>query len=115
MVELPPEWVELSRRDYIDGEQFGKFVDAWGKKGDNDKFEKIIGVYFRKETKYPQGQVYVFEETEYGKTRLQQLAEKIRRQESVEKPILERSEGTMVGQANTSDEAIDRAFSQMDS
>lgn len=84
---------------------------AWGKRGHNSKFEKIIAVCFRKETKYQQ--VYVFEETEYGRTRLQRLADKIHRQESVEKPILEKREG--VGQAKTPDEAIESAFGHIDS
>lgn len=113
MVELPPNWEELSSRDYIDDEPHGRFVDAWGKVGDDGMYEKIVAVHNRKVKRY-QPKVYVFDEVDYQKTRLQKLAEKIKSGESVGKPVLDRNR-KCIGTANTPDEAMELAFSQIGS
>lgn len=110
MTKLSSQWEHLKgssviKNDFLDKTLFGSFVEAWGRKNSKGKYDTIIGVYYRKEVKFPQGIVYVFEDVEYGKNRIHIIAEKIKREDSDGKPILNRDKGTRIGKANTPSEA----------
>lgn len=110
MTVLGSEWDHLKNsklltNDFIDDEFFGCFIEAWGRKNDKGEYDTIIGLYYREKVKYPCLMVYIFEDVKYGKTRIHSLAEKIRRKNSNGKPILDKDKGTLIGSANTSDEA----------